>query len=147
MSAADFYCSFSLTVVYVLMNKKLMSFRPSSLLPFPSPINDSSNELIETLLRNRNLQVSNCQSAAEGRNIWIGWRAVRCAGKNAQVQGIHWRTKACLLLQNFIFLYLWHFTDVQWESLLKPISSLVSTNFMYRTISHNYLVCCLSWIR
>jgi len=76
MSAADLYSSFSLTVVYVLMNKKLMSFRPSSLLPFLSPINDSSNELIETLLRNRNLQVSNCQAAAEGGNIWMDWRAL-----------------------------------------------------------------------
>ena len=76
MSTADLYSSFPLTAVYVLMSKKLMSFRPSSLHPFPSPINDSTNELIETLLRNRNLQVSNCQSVAEDRNMWIGWRAV-----------------------------------------------------------------------
>jgi len=76
MSATDLYSSFSLAVLQILMNKKLMSFRPSSLLLFPSPINHSTNELIETLLRNRNLHVSNCQSVAGDRNTRTGWRAV-----------------------------------------------------------------------
>lgn len=80
-----------------------MSFRPSSLLPFPSSVNNSTNELIETLLRNRNLHISNCQSVAEDRNIWIGWRTAQGAEKDTQVQGIDYTTKVSLLLRNLTF--------------------------------------------